>query len=81
MVPLPWAAENHQWINAGVVESQGWGIRIKQDDKCGSYVEQAIDRIFKDGETHETMSGKALDNSPVDAARIIAETILSEVGR
>jgi len=81
MVPLPWAAENHQWTNAGVVQSQGWGIRVKQDEQCGGRVELEVRRILDDEKVFETMSKKALDNSPVNAARVITETIVSEMGR
>jgi UDP-N-acetylglucosamine--N-acetylmuramyl-(pentapeptide) pyrophosphoryl-undecaprenol N-acetylglucosamine transferase len=79
MVPLPWAAENHQWTNAGVVESQGWGIRVKQDEKCGDRVEEALARIIQDTATYETMCARARANSPLSAARIIAETIIKEI--
>jgi UDP-N-acetylglucosamine--N-acetylmuramyl-(pentapeptide) pyrophosphoryl-undecaprenol N-acetylglucosamine transferase len=81
MIPLPWATENHQWMNAGVVESQGWGIRIKQDDQCDSFVQQALVQILGDAGEFETMSRKALDNSPICAAQIIAETIVKVINQ
>ena len=81
MVPLPWAAENHQWTNAGVVQSQGWGIRVRQDEQCGGRVELEVRRILDDEKVFETMSKKALDNSPLNAAHIITETMVSEMGR
>jgi UDP-N-acetylglucosamine--N-acetylmuramyl-(pentapeptide) pyrophosphoryl-undecaprenol N-acetylglucosamine transferase len=79
VVPLPWATENHQWINAGIVETQGWGIRVRQDEQCGSHVEQAVGHILNDAGAFETMSGKALDHSPSDAVQTIVKTIISEI--
>jgi undecaprenyldiphospho-muramoylpentapeptide beta-N-acetylglucosaminyltransferase len=81
LIPLPWATENHQWMNAGVVETQGWGIRVKQDEQCCSRVEQAITNILTDEGMFETMSRKALDHSPANAAKTIVETIVSKISR
>jgi UDP-N-acetylglucosamine--N-acetylmuramyl-(pentapeptide) pyrophosphoryl-undecaprenol N-acetylglucosamine transferase len=80
MIPLPWAAENHQWMNAGLVENQGWGVRIEQNDDCGARVGQAFDMILNDTNRYEQMSRKALDNSPANAAGEIVETICRDLG-
>jgi UDP-N-acetylglucosamine--N-acetylmuramyl-(pentapeptide) pyrophosphoryl-undecaprenol N-acetylglucosamine transferase len=79
MIPLPWATENHQWMNAGVVETQGWGIRVRQDEQCGSLAEQAIAHILSDEKTFETMSKNAFGHSPADAAKTIVETVISGI--
>jgi UDP-N-acetylglucosamine--N-acetylmuramyl-(pentapeptide) pyrophosphoryl-undecaprenol N-acetylglucosamine transferase len=77
VIPLPWATENHQWINAGVAETQGWGVRIKQDESTGANVERTVADILTDKETYETMARKALDHSPSAAAAVIVRTIMS----
>jgi UDP-N-acetylglucosamine--N-acetylmuramyl-(pentapeptide) pyrophosphoryl-undecaprenol N-acetylglucosamine transferase len=79
MVPLPWAAENHQWVNAGLVESQGWGIRVAQDDRCGENVEKAVEAILSDEKKHDAMSMKALDNSPSEAAEKIVRALAEDL--
>ena len=79
VIPLPWATENHQWTNAGMVEAQGWALRIKQDEKCASDVDRAVLTILTDKETSETMRRKALDHSPSEAAGAIVRSILSEI--
>lgn len=79
LVPLPWATENHQWMNAGVVETQGWGIRVKQDEQCCTHLEQAVKHILNDAGMYETMSKKALDHSPADAAKTIVDTIVGRM--
>ncbi|MGD9201217.1 MAG: UDP-N-acetylglucosamine--N-acetylmuramyl-(pentapeptide) pyrophosphoryl-undecaprenol N-acetylglucosamine transferase, partial [Chitinispirillia bacterium] len=78
MIPLPWAAEDHQWKNAGVVESAGWGVRIAQDEKCSEKTVKSIQMILKDKNMYERMSRRALDNSPDDAAKIIVQKIMAE---
>ncbi len=75
-IPLPWAADNHQWANAGYVECKEWGFRIAQAGNTGVEVEKAVDRLLTDKKLHETMSKKALDDSPAEAASRIAEKIL-----
>jgi UDP-N-acetylglucosamine--N-acetylmuramyl-(pentapeptide) pyrophosphoryl-undecaprenol N-acetylglucosamine transferase len=80
LIPLPWAAENHQWVNAGLVEAQGWGIRVAQDDSCGANVEKAVDTILSTEKTYNVMCMKALDNSPADAAKKIALALSKDLG-
>jgi UDP-N-acetylglucosamine--N-acetylmuramyl-(pentapeptide) pyrophosphoryl-undecaprenol N-acetylglucosamine transferase len=80
MIPLPWAAENHQWMNAGLVESQGWGIRVAQDGQCGRNIEKAVGAILSDEKIQNAMSMKALDNSPADAAETIAAALAKDLG-
>ncbi|HUI93647.1 MAG TPA: undecaprenyldiphospho-muramoylpentapeptide beta-N-acetylglucosaminyltransferase [Chitinivibrionales bacterium] len=80
LIPLPWAAENHQWVNAGLVEAQGWGIRVAQDDACGANVEKAVETILSNEKTFNTMRMRALDNSPADAAKKIAMALSKDLG-
>jgi UDP-N-acetylglucosamine--N-acetylmuramyl-(pentapeptide) pyrophosphoryl-undecaprenol N-acetylglucosamine transferase len=80
LIPLPWAAENHQWVNAGLVETQGWGIRVAQDGSCGENVEKAVDAIVSDEKKYNAMCMKALDNSPAEAANRIAAALAKELG-
>ena len=78
LIPLPWATENHQWMNAGVVEAQGWGIRVKQDNQCGVNTAAAVQMILTDAAAGERMSRKSLDNAPSFAAATIVKTIISD---
>ncbi len=79
LIPLPWSAEDHQWMNAGFVENQGWGVRIAQDHDCGTQVKNAIDAMLGDMTQYEGMCRKALDSSPTNAAADIVETICREM--
>jgi UDP-N-acetylglucosamine--N-acetylmuramyl-(pentapeptide) pyrophosphoryl-undecaprenol N-acetylglucosamine transferase len=80
LIPLPWAAENHQWANAGLVEAQGWGIRVAQNDSCGANVEKAVGTILSTEKTYNAMCMKALDNSPAEAAEKIALALSKDLG-
>lgn len=79
MIPLPWSAENHQWMNAEFVERQGWGIRVAQDKTCSKNTLDAIELLFEDKKKYETMCQYALDSSPEKAATEIVKKILGEV--
>jgi UDP-N-acetylglucosamine--N-acetylmuramyl-(pentapeptide) pyrophosphoryl-undecaprenol N-acetylglucosamine transferase len=79
MVPLPWAADNHQWANAGFVESQGWGIRIAQENGFGEKVVAAVSGILGDLGRYDKMCGKALDHSPAHAAGDIVSAIMKRL--
>ncbi len=76
MIPLPWAAENHQWMNAGFAEGKGWGIRIAQNSDCGKKAIEEVKALLADNQRYEAMSMKALDSSPINASGVIVETIL-----
>ncbi|MBD3346984.1 MAG: undecaprenyldiphospho-muramoylpentapeptide beta-N-acetylglucosaminyltransferase [Chitinivibrionales bacterium] len=80
MIPLPWSAENHQWMNAGLVEAQGWGIRVAQDDDTGVKVDEAVMQILTNQSVFETMSRAALDNGLTNASKVIAKEVLSQMG-
>lgn len=79
MIPLPWSAENHQWINAGHVEKEGWGVRITQGENCGTRVEITIDNLLSDKKRYEKMRQNALDNSPDNSASIIVRRIIEQL--
>lgn len=78
LVPLPWAAENHQWKNAGLVESQGWGIRVAQDDSCGQNVSAAVKKILGVESLAAEMGKKALAHSPQNAASSMVNKIMEQ---
>jgi UDP-N-acetylglucosamine--N-acetylmuramyl-(pentapeptide) pyrophosphoryl-undecaprenol N-acetylglucosamine transferase len=76
MMPLPWASENHQWINAGLVEGQGRGVRIAQEDGCGDAAVDVVLYMLSDQRSFERMCQMALDHSPVNAAAEIVTCIV-----
>lgn len=79
LIPLPWAADNHQWTNAGVVEGQGWGIRVKQDSLCRVEVDTAVMKILSDKHVRETMKAQALEHSPAGASAAIVRSVMEAI--
>ena len=79
LIPLPWAADNHQWTNAGVVEEQGWGIRVKQDDLCQTHVDASVMMIVTDKQRCETMKAQSLSYAPTDAAQTIVRKVMDAI--
>ncbi len=79
VIPLPWAAENHQWVNAGLVQMLGWGIRIKQDAATGKNISAAVAVLLSDDHKYNAMCMKALDNSPAEAADKIVSAIKKDL--
>lgn len=71
LIPLPWSAENHQYFNAGLVEGQGWGRRVSQDENCGTEVDKWVREVLDDDVLFEQMSRKALDHTPANSAATI----------
>lgn len=80
MIPLPWSAEDHQMKNAVLIENQGWGKVVKQDDNCSELVYEEVKKILEDEEYYKKMKDNALENSPKNAAVNIAEEILKGSG-
>ena len=79
LIPLPWSTENHQWMNAGMVEAQGWGVRVQQNEQCGAQVDAAVRGLLADAGRYEAMSRRALDHSPGGAAAAIVDAVCREV--
>jgi UDP-N-acetylglucosamine--N-acetylmuramyl-(pentapeptide) pyrophosphoryl-undecaprenol N-acetylglucosamine transferase len=80
MIPLPWSADNHQWFNAGLVESAGWGVRVAQEGNFGETAVIAASEILNNGDRYEKMSRRALDNTPARAAEEIVSEIFAQMG-
>jgi UDP-N-acetylglucosamine--N-acetylmuramyl-(pentapeptide) pyrophosphoryl-undecaprenol N-acetylglucosamine transferase len=80
LVPLPWSAEDHQWINAGLVEAKGSGFRVRQDEQCARTVDHHVRELLADGVLYEKMSRRALDLSPANAASAVVKNLRSMVG-
>lgn len=71
--------DRHHYINAGVVEMQGWGKRIVgEQNQCGQ-INEFVRNIVDNGEIFESMSRRALDNAPSNALAKITGTIVNEL--
>jgi UDP-N-acetylglucosamine--N-acetylmuramyl-(pentapeptide) pyrophosphoryl-undecaprenol N-acetylglucosamine transferase len=79
LIPLPWAADNHQWLNASLIKTQGWGIRIQQDIQTGNSVDRALASVLSHEHHYDIMRKRAFENSPAHAAEKIADHVLKEL--
>lgn len=71
--------KDHQhWVNAGLVEMQGWGIRVDSRN-ADRKIDESTRKFLRDNSLVEIMSQKALDNSPANALAKITETIVEEL--
>jgi UDP-N-acetylglucosamine--N-acetylmuramyl-(pentapeptide) pyrophosphoryl-undecaprenol N-acetylglucosamine transferase len=80
-IPLPWSAENHQWMNAAAIEQEGWGIRIEQNQQCAEKVKEAADSILKNRDLWQRMRDRALGSSRGAAASEIVARVTASVQR
>lgn len=74
-----YGAEKTQWVNAGIVESQGWGVRIHANSITSGLLNTTVVNFMSDQVQLEKMSRAALDQAPFNAAARITGTILEEV--
>lgn len=79
MIPLPWSAEDHQKKNASLIEKQGWGVVVVQDENCSQKVYEEVKNILNNG--YEKMVTAARRNSPATAADEIVKEIYLEINR
>lgn len=74
LIPLPTAAENHQYYNAKTIEDTGAGIIIEEKDLTKESLENAIKEMLNDKEKLKTIKHKALKKENVGAIdKIIRE--------
>lgn len=77
MIPLPWSAEDHQRKNAMLIQEQGWGVVVAQDDNCSETIYLEAKKILEDDNVREKMGKAALENSPEKAAFKIASEVIT----
>ncbi|MDO5575449.1 MAG: glycosyltransferase, partial [Fibrobacter sp.] len=79
IIPRTTKKDNSLWLNAGVVEMQGWGIRLVQDETLPGLLLKTAENILEDDALFEKMCRKALDHAPLNAASRISKTIYEDV--
>lgn len=74
LIPLPTAAENHQYYNAKTIEDVGGGIIIEEKELSKEYLENNIIEILKNEEKLNEMKKRAIRKENIGAIdRIIKE--------
>ncbi len=76
LVPYPFAANNHQALNAIVMEENGASV-FAADDKIGALLPEIVDSLLFDSDKLRAMSASALAMAKPDAAEKIASRVVS----
>ena len=75
LIPYPYASDNHQEINAKVLENRGAAIMIKENDFKSSLLERKIFELFESKETMNKISSNASKLSSPNASDVIKDKI------
>ncbi|MBI5809886.1 MAG: UDP-N-acetylglucosamine--N-acetylmuramyl-(pentapeptide) pyrophosphoryl-undecaprenol N-acetylglucosamine transferase, partial [Deltaproteobacteria bacterium] len=76
LIPYPFAADNHQEVNARSLENAGASVMIRQERLTGRSLADAIRRLYEKPQDLKTMSEKASALGRPEAASAIAEDFL-----
>ncbi len=79
LIPYPYAADDHQTINAKELEKIGAAIIIQDQNLTGSILKQNIEGLAANREKIEKMSELSLSQAMPDADIKIAQTILNMI--
>ena len=76
LIPYPFAADDHQAVNARCLEKAGAALMIKQDKLTGASLAEAIRRLYNDRQALRTMREKSKALGRPRAAQEIADNLL-----
>ena len=76
LIPYPFAAENHQVLNAAIFARKGAAVVIEQDDVSVDAFAREIGALLRDTERLDAMSQSARALAPADAAECVANTVV-----
>lgn len=78
LVPLPTAANNHQYFNAKILADKGCAILVKEDKDLSFQLEKALSFLLKDPKTLKSLKDN-LEKSPIpnplEAAELCVEQL------
>jgi UDP-N-acetylglucosamine--N-acetylmuramyl-(pentapeptide) pyrophosphoryl-undecaprenol N-acetylglucosamine transferase len=77
LIPYPFAAEDHQTLNARIFERAGAGILLPEREAAPDVLAQHIRSLIDDSTRAVEMSSRASSLAPRDAAERVADVILS----
>ncbi|NUQ81323.1 MAG: undecaprenyldiphospho-muramoylpentapeptide beta-N-acetylglucosaminyltransferase [Bacteroidetes bacterium] len=80
LVPYPWAADDHQTANAKVLEAAGAAVLIP-DQRADSDLRDTVIRLISQKGQLEKMSAASLKAGQPDAAKQIAQEIITVLNR
>jgi UDP-N-acetylglucosamine--N-acetylmuramyl-(pentapeptide) pyrophosphoryl-undecaprenol N-acetylglucosamine transferase len=75
LIPYPFAAENHQVLNAAIFAREGAAIVVEQGQVSVDTFAREIGALLRDAERLGKMSRSARKLAPDDAAQCVADTV------
>lgn len=79
LVPLPWAAADHQTRNARALEEAGAAVHLSEAELDGSRLWETIEGLVEDPRRLEAMGRAAAHRGRPDAAREIARSLAAHL--
>jgi len=76
IIPYPFAAANHQELNAGVLQAAGAAEILRESDLTAESLVRALSGLIKDRPRREQMAAAAMALARPDAAQRIVELII-----
>jgi len=78
-IPFPFAADNHQWINARSLEQAGAVLALRQSEATPERIAKAITDLYADPDRMDRMAAAAASLGKPQAAAEIAADLLALV--
>ncbi|MBN2105670.1 undecaprenyldiphospho-muramoylpentapeptide beta-N-acetylglucosaminyltransferase [bacterium] len=78
-IPFPGAADNHQVANAQILAEAGAAVIVQESEICSGKLDETLDDLINNPQRCKRMAEKIRTFGHPDAARCIAERILSEI--
>ncbi len=75
LIPYPFAAENHQVLNAAIFTREGAAVVVEQGQVSVDIFAREIGALLRDATRLEKMSRSARALAPADAAGCVADTV------
>jgi UDP-N-acetylglucosamine--N-acetylmuramyl-(pentapeptide) pyrophosphoryl-undecaprenol N-acetylglucosamine transferase len=80
LIPFPFAADNHQELNAMEMVKHGAAYMVKQSEFTSENAASLLEKVLSDPQNLKTMSEKSKQLGRLDSARIIVDAIYQGIG-
>lgn len=81
LIPSPYVADNHQFLNARAVEDAGGAVLLEESALSGEVLADTVERLMSDPARLQAMSKSVAGMTGEDAGRLIWEDIVSLTGK
>jgi UDP-N-acetylglucosamine--N-acetylmuramyl-(pentapeptide) pyrophosphoryl-undecaprenol N-acetylglucosamine transferase len=81
LLPYPYAAEDHQTLNAKIFDRAGAGILLPEREAAGGLLAEKLRLLLADPAMRSEMSAKAARLAPAQAAERVADLLIESASR